>query len=250
MMLILGAAIVIALTSLLLVCGVVRRRTAYCTYSTAADASGQQFEATVRAAVRCAHDALLTESALRLWSENRCEEAEPLLREVWGARGEVLGAHHADTLSAMGSLASILQDLGRFDEAEPLLRDALEARRTALGPRHPDTLMSLGNLGALLQAQGKLDEAAPLFREDLQTSRATLGDRHPNTLVSISNFAAVLHEKGDDLGARILFAEAVDGAKAVLGEAHPDTQTYLHWLHSVNRKLYYDGALTTDERWL
>ena len=48
-------------------------------------------------------------------------EAEPLLRRALEARERLLGPEHRDTLTAVGNLASVLEQLGKFSEA-PLLR--------------------------------------------------------------------------------------------------------------------------------
>ena len=50
-------------------------------------------------------------------------EAEPLRRRALEARERLLGPEHRDTLTAVGNLASVLEQLGKFSEA-PLRRAA------------------------------------------------------------------------------------------------------------------------------
>ena len=109
------------------------------------------------------------------------------------ASRETLGDRHPDTLSAIDSMATLLEDMGQLEEARPLYEEALRARRETLGNRHQETLLSISNMGQLLQAMGQLEEARALYEEALQASREVLGDRHPETLTLLDSINT-LHE--------------------------------------------------------
>ena len=116
-----------------------------------------------------------------------------LHEEELRASRETLGDRHPDTLSAIDSMATLLEDMGQLGEARPLYEEALRARRETLGNRHQETLLSISNMGQLLQAMGQLEEARALYEEALQASREVLGDRHPETLTLLDSINT-LHE--------------------------------------------------------
>ena len=55
------------------------------------------------------------------------------------------GERSPKTGTALGSLANLLKDTGRYEEAEPLFRQALEIGRETLGEGHPDYAIRLNN---------------------------------------------------------------------------------------------------------
>ena len=116
-----------------------------------------------------------------------------LHEEELRASRETLGDRHPDTLSAIDSMATLLEDMGQLEEARPLYEEALRARRETLGYRHQETLLSISNMGQLLQAMGQLEEARALYEEALHASREVLGDRHPETLALLDSINT-LHE--------------------------------------------------------
>ena len=116
-----------------------------------------------------------------------------LHEEELRASRETLGDRHPDTLSAIDSMATLLEDMGQLEEARPLYEEALRARRETLGNRHQETLLSISNMGQLLQAMGQLEEARALYDEALHASREVLGDRHPETLTLLDSINT-LHE--------------------------------------------------------
>ena len=116
-----------------------------------------------------------------------------LHEEELRASRETLGDRHPDTLSAIDSMATLLEDMGQPEEARPLYEEALRARRETLGNRHQETLLSISNMGQLLQAMGQLEDARALYEEALQASREVLGDRHPETLTLLDSINT-LHE--------------------------------------------------------
>ena len=71
-------------------------------------------------------------------------------------------------LSTLRTLASELQEQGKYDEAEPYFRQALEVTRETLGNGHPDTIDSINHLAGLLFAKGGVAASVPLYREELE----------------------------------------------------------------------------------
>jgi tetratricopeptide (TPR) repeat protein len=132
------------------------------------------------------------------------EYRDALSLELLSAR---LQAERTDGLATnltLSTLASELEEQGKYDEAETLYREAMEAMRETLGSRHPSTLTSLSNLGKLLHRKGDLDAAGPLLREAVEGMRATLGSEHPATLNSVCVLSSLLRDEGDLAAAETL----------------------------------------------
>ena len=161
-----------------------------------------------------------------------------LHEEELRASRDTLGDRHPDTLSAIDSMATLLEDMGQLGEARPLYEEALRARRETLGDRHPETLTTIASMASLLVALRQPERARPLFEEELEASRETLGDRHPETLLSISNMGQLLQAMGQLEEARALYDEALQASREVLGDRHPETLTLLdsiNTLHEASR---------------
>jgi len=77
------------------------------------------------------------------------------LREALEGYRRTLGDTHADTLTSINNLASLLQDQGKLSEAEPLMREAVSGAKKTLGDAHPTTVIIQKNLDELLQKMGK-----------------------------------------------------------------------------------------------
>jgi tetratricopeptide (TPR) repeat protein len=167
--------------------------------------------------------------------------------ELLGARLQAKRTSGQGTSITLGTLASELQDQGKYDKAEPLFREALEVDRETLGNRHPNTLAAISNLGGLLHAKGDLAAAEPLCREALEVERETLGNRDPSTLASISNLGVVLQAKGDLAAAEPLLCEALEGLRVSLGDRHPHTLNFIDNMKMFERQLAAEVEETQAE---
>lgn len=185
-----------------------------------------QVEATVRLTIGTTYHGL-----------GQYPRAESHIRAALDTRRRVLGPEHADTLTALDTFATVIQDQSRLDEAEPLFRRCLEARRRVLGPEHPDTLSSASNLGVLVQLRGRLDEAESLLRSCLEVERRVNGSEHIRTLGAMQNLGSVYIEMGRNGEAQPLLAEAYAVACRLLGPENPTTLTVLNNLATSNQNL-------------
>ena len=123
------------------------------------------------------------------------------------AGGEIV--HVGRTGTALGSLANLLVDTGRYEEAEPLYRQALEIGRETLGEGHLDYAIRLNNLANLLTDTGRFEEAKPLIRQAPEIGRETLGQRHPEHATRLSNLATLLAATGRHEEAEPLIQQAL-----------------------------------------
>jgi TolA-binding protein len=81
------------------------------------------------------------ELAIRLYDQQKYDEAEQLFRQSVQQREKVLGIEHEDTLDSKYWLAMTLyKQQGKSDEAEQLLRQLVPQLEKVLGIEHEDTL--------------------------------------------------------------------------------------------------------------
>ena len=116
---------------------------------------------------------------------------------------------HPGTLSSMRSLASALDDEGRFADAQELYLETLELDRRILGPEHPETLRVMHRLALTLQEQGRFAESEKLYRETLELTRRALGPEHPQIVGTLEGLALDLAHENRYGEAEPLFREAV-----------------------------------------
>ncbi|KAG8749858.1 hypothetical protein FRC14_001038 [Serendipita sp. 396] len=121
--------------------------------------------------------------------------------ELW--RG-LAGEDHADTLSAIASLAHTLAALKRDEEAMELRSKAFEGFRSIHGIHHPVTLLTKINYTLSLCAMDRMDEAVQSSRSILRTATQMSGSDYAALYEGMENLSQSLAnlgemEVGDDL---------------------------------------------------
>jgi len=166
---------------------------------------------------------LLQTVATTLYELGLLDRATDPQEEALRIRRETLGDDHADTLTSIGRMGTLLKAQGKLSEAEPYYREALDGCRLILGDDDQRTLTSMQDMGSLLRAQGKFAEAEFYCREALEGSRRVLGDNHPVTLGSIHGMGFLLQAQGKLAEAEPYWREVLEGRRIVLGDTHSDT---------------------------
>jgi serine/threonine protein kinase/tetratricopeptide (TPR) repeat protein len=163
-----------------------------------------------------------------LYHENKCDEAEPLLRSSLDGLSRVLGDRHADTLDAMAALASVCRSQGKVAEAEILFVKALEGDRRTLGVEHKNTLGVMNDLAVLYADQGHFAQAEELLVKALEIKRRVQGIERPSTRLVMHNLATVYMRQGQPGRAEPIRVEHLEVTRRVKGEGHPDTLTCMN----------------------
>ncbi len=184
-----------------------------------------------------------TNFARLLYERLKWDQAELHFRRALKCREIAYGPEHADTLTSVNNLGSLLKAQGDYEGAEALYRRALKGREKALGAEHPSTLSSVNNLGLLLRIKGNYEGAKELCHRALEGREKVLGVNHPATLGSVHNLGILLYNKGDYEGADELYRRALDGREKALGAEHPSTLSSVNDLGLLLRiKGEYEGA--------
>lgn len=183
------------------------------------------------------------------------DEAESLLRRVFGfanaeARGEIadrLGAlmrlkgdldeaerysrlaleqrRSADRLRA---LAVTLEAKGKREEAEELHREALALQERGLGPEHPHVGLSLNSIALLAMERGDIEAAAPLLERALAIFERALGPESAEAATALDNLGNLRRAEQDYDRAERLLRRALDVRRGTLGGDHTDTAATLN----------------------
>jgi len=101
--------------------------------------------------------------------------AEPLSRRALAIDEKALGPDHPEVGTALGNLASLLQNKGDYAGAEPLFRRALDIYKKARGPDHPLVARDMNNLAGSLWHKGDYAGAERLFRRALEIGEGYQG---------------------------------------------------------------------------
>ncbi|KAJ7711350.1 hypothetical protein B0H16DRAFT_1900648 [Mycena metata] len=151
------------------------------------------------------------------------KDAQALAELILERSKLLLGDDHADTLSAMGNLASTYFDLGESLKAKELEVLVLEKRTKILGEDHPDTLLAMGSLASTYYMLGEFQKAKELELLALEKHTKVLGEDHPRTLLVMGNLASIYSDLGEFQKAKKLDVLVLEKHTKTLGEDHPDT---------------------------
>ena len=113
-----------------------------------------------------------------LLSNEKYEEAEPLLREALKIERDGLPTGSARAAQTAIRLGTCLTGLERFAEAETLLLDGYQALRARHGARHKDTQGALRQLVDHYVARGD-DEQAGAYRLEISTPETPAEESRP-----------------------------------------------------------------------
>jgi tetratricopeptide (TPR) repeat protein/CHAT domain-containing protein len=136
---------------------------------------------------------------------------------------ESKGVAPSDRALALGNLASLEYDMGRFEESLKLHRQANQIREAALGPHHPDLIIGLNNLALVESGLRHFTEAKALATRALDIAEKAFGPDHPAVAVAAADLALVEASAGDLTLAGALYQRALAIDEKVHGPNHTDT---------------------------
>ncbi len=153
-----------------------------------------------------------------LMHQERWEEAESTLRQVFASRKSALGHDHVDVAIVLWNLAELMLKTARFPEAETLHREILDIRKTIYPNGHPNIARSLGTLGAAIQRQGRFEEAGQFYQQAVDAWDPRFGRANPSLGEIYANLAALRYRLGDLEGAVDYQSNALNIWNEIWGE--------------------------------
>ncbi|MEM9380614.1 MAG: serine/threonine-protein kinase [Planctomycetota bacterium] len=183
-----------------------------------------------------------------LMTEDRHDEAEPLLERAARELPRVLGPADVRALRAEGELATLRRKQGALERSEALHRDLLARWTEHHGAADPAAIKTLNNLASVLEDKGDAAGACTLFQRAVELQRASNGELHPNALISLNNLGGVLADLGRIDDATRTLEEALELKKQVLEEGHPSLVVSYNNVAMMRRSLgQYDESLALFE---
>ena len=118
-----------------------------------------------------------------LFDLRRFDEALPHFMDCLKQRRAVLGDDHPHTITSIGNLGALYNDMGRHDEGSALVREAAERSERVLGPMHIKSLRRRQNLVRLaVFVHHNFETAVSQARSLLTDSERELGPSHGEAL--------------------------------------------------------------------
>lgn len=175
----------------------------------------------------------LSEQVVKLFAEDKHDEALPLAMRSLAIRERILGPNDPNVAAILNSVAEIYRIKGDYAKAEPLHLRALGIFERSFGSDHQFVARSLVGLGLLYSGKGGQRRAEPLFQRSLAIYEKALGSDHPNVAVVLNNLGDLYRIEGSFDKALPLYQRALTICEAALGKRDPRVATTLTNLAAV-----------------
>ena len=159
----------------------------------------------------------------RLGRYDKAEAISQELLESLEAPENPLDSNQNIKLKVLNSLASALEEQGRYKEAEGHCQLVLELAKKNLGEENVWTLTYMNNLAIILQRQGKYKSAEDMHQQELNLSKRIYGEKDVATLKSMSSLAVAMKAQGKLDEAEEIQCTLLDLRRGVLEDDHPFT---------------------------
>ncbi len=138
----------------------------------------------------------LNGDVVRLFREQKYQEALPLAKRALELREQKLGAEHQMTMVSMKNLASVYAYLDKHKEAIELYQRLLKIQEKVFGPNDPKLDDTISKLGWERMTAGSNGAAESLFKRHLQIWEKAFGPDHPNTVPGLNDLALYYQRTG------------------------------------------------------
>ncbi|KAL8913129.1 MAG: hypothetical protein Q9171_002023 [Xanthocarpia ochracea] len=123
---------------------------------------------------------------------DRNEDAIQVWLEVGESLKDALTDQHPLTISAIGNIATWLDDAGIHYAAEKLYRIEMSKVMSWAGPKHPSVATTMSNLALAIKRQDRYSEAEEYARQAYEINETVLGSENHLTLLTLNNLAQIL----------------------------------------------------------
>lgn len=175
-------------------------------------------------------DALVQQASIYYYQRDLESAASVFQRAV--QIGEDQAPNHPGNIDAIGALAMVYTNLGRYEDAAPLHKQNIQMSTDLLGPDNPGTLQSMDNYAIQLYRNGETEQSRDLLVQVLERRLRVFGPAHHKT-----NMTRAL------IGRTHILAGEYQQAEPILLEAYSglaDTLSPDHRYTLVARSLLYD----------
>lgn len=159
---------------------------------------------------------------VKLYQEQKYDEALPLAKRVISLREKELGKEHELLAPSLINLAMIYQAKQDYHQAESALRRAVRIREKVAGENSPQLTDSLIKLAWLDYAIGNTREAESLFTRAIAICEKAFGPDSPQTELPLQYLASLYQKTSKPDKAIPLWQRIIASREKNLGENHRD----------------------------
>lgn len=175
----------------------------------------------------------LSAQVVRLFSENKYDEALPLAKRALKLREEKLGARHPLVAAALTNLAEIYLVKDKAGDAEPLYRRALAIYEKSVETAGPRIGQILDRLALMRYAKEDYAKAEELYQRAIVVKEQKLGRDSEEVAQSLGALATVYGAKREYGEAVALLRRVVSIREKSLGPLNPEVALALQRLACV-----------------
>lgn len=147
--------------------------------------------------------------------------------------GENDAPDHTGTIDAIGALAMVYTNMGRFEDADPLHQRNIAMSTAALGQDHPATLQSMDNYAIQLYKNNQHQDARELLEQVLELRLQIFGPDHHKTNLTRALIGRTFLLAGNYTDAEPILLEAYEQLIKALGQDHRYTLVCRSILHNL-----------------
>jgi hypothetical protein len=154
---------------------------------------------------------------------NLLAQAEAQYKKAYSLRLQAAGPDDPKTISALGDLASLTADEGKFPEAAKIGEGVVQNFTRVLGPDDARTARATQSLGVFYLYLGQYAKSEPLLQKALSYQMRTLGLDNIDTLDTSDSLEQLYISDHKYPQAEPLALKALDSYKRLYGPGHPYT---------------------------
>jgi TonB family protein len=151
----------------------------------------------------------LNAQVVKLFQQNKLEEALPLAQKALELSERTYGTQHLSIIGALKNLAVIYIEKEKYDAAEALYKRALAIYELTSGVDSPVTGEVLHLLGALRFRKGDYDKAEAYFQHGVAVQEKAFGAEDMNVALPVFRLAEFYMMRGEGKKAEPLYLRAL-----------------------------------------
>jgi len=150
-------------------------------------------------------------------------QAEEQLQKAYDLNSRYAGPEDPETLLALGNIATIKTDEGKYAEAAQLREKLVDTMTRVLGPKDSRTLAAQQELGVSYMEIGKYEKSEPLLKQALEEQQRALGPDDIHTMNTSDSLATLYIFERKYKDAEPLLNNTLAISERVFGPEHPNT---------------------------
>ena len=164
---------------------------------------------------------------------NMLAQAQEQYQKAYEVSRKNRGEEDPDTLIALGNLATLAADQGKWPEAAQLHQKVADTMARTLGPDDHRTVAAQQSLAVSYLQLGEYPKAEALLKKVFEQQLRTLGLDNQATLDTSDSLASVYRAQGKYKDAEPLLLNGLESYKRISGPNHPFTLREMYGLASI-----------------